>query len=176
MLSATHSGPGGHSHYGLYNLTILGHDKQDYDTIVNGIFQSIVRAHNTMTPGRIKFADGDLLNASFNRSRPAYDKNPAVERALYQHDTDKTMTLLRFEDENGNELGMLNWFAVHATNYRGQAAKTVFWGAHPKNNLKTQASYLAIQRYTGGSWQTVYTDADPETRYHWKRKALRICT
>ena len=36
MLTATHthSGPGGFSHYALYNLTILGFDKQNLDLIV----------------------------------------------------------------------------------------------------------------------------------------------
>ena len=40
----THSGPGGDSHYALYNLTILGFDQQNLDTVVHGIYQAIVRA------------------------------------------------------------------------------------------------------------------------------------
>jgi neutral ceramidase len=40
--------------------------------------------------------------------------NPAAERALYlDGDTDKLMTTLRFENDEGKELGMLSWFAVH---------------------------------------------------------------
>src|SRR5690606_38154310 len=56
LLSATHthSGPGGFSHYALYNLTILGFSKQNYDAIVDGIYQSIVRAHNNMRIGNIR--------------------------------------------------------------------------------------------------------------------------
>ncbi len=36
LISATHthSGPGGYSHYALYNLTILGHDPQGLEAIV----------------------------------------------------------------------------------------------------------------------------------------------
>ncbi|MFI5406483.1 MAG: neutral/alkaline non-lysosomal ceramidase N-terminal domain-containing protein, partial [Nitrososphaerales archaeon] len=30
----THSGPGGYSHYGLFNLSILGFDKQNFECIV----------------------------------------------------------------------------------------------------------------------------------------------
>ncbi|MFY0564015.1 neutral/alkaline ceramidase [Archangium lansingense] len=117
LLSATHthSGPGGHSHYALYNLTTLGYDRQGFDAIVDGIFQSIVRAHDNLAPGSIRVASGDLLNASINRSPEAYLRNPATERAQYTHDTDKRMTLLRLQGDDGSEVGLINWFAVHAT-------------------------------------------------------------
>lgn len=117
MISATHthSGPGGYSHYALYNLTILGYDKQNYDTIVNGIYQSIVRAHNNVRTSTIKIGAADVQDASMNRSPLAYDKNPAAERARYTSNVDKKMTLLRFTGTDGRELGLLNWFAVHAT-------------------------------------------------------------
>ncbi|KFA89725.1 neutral/alkaline ceramidase [Archangium violaceum] len=117
LLSATHthSGPGGHSHYALYNLTILGYDKQGFDAIVDGIFQSIVRAHDNLAPGTIRVASGDLLDTSINRSPGAYLRNSATERAQYTHDTDKRMTLLRLQTDDGGEVGLINWFAVHAT-------------------------------------------------------------
>jgi neutral ceramidase len=118
MISATHthSGPGGYSHYALYNLTILGYDQQNYDTIVNGIYQSIVRAHNNMRSSTITLGSADVQDASMNRSPTAYDKNPAAERSRYTSNVDKKMTLLRFTGTDGRELGLLNWFAVHATN------------------------------------------------------------
>jgi neutral ceramidase len=122
MLSATHthSGPGGYSHYALYNLTILGYDKQGFDTIVNGIYQAIVRAHNNLTPGTIRIAEADLLNTSINRSPQAYLLNPASERALYPYDTDKKMTLLRLQATTGAEVGLINWFSVHGTSMGNQ--------------------------------------------------------
>lgn len=117
VLSATHthSGPGGFSHYALYNLTVLGFDKQNFDAIVDGIYQSIVRAHNNLAPGSIRVADGELLNASVNRSPVAYLADPPAERAQFAHDTDKKMTVLRLEEQVGTEVGMISWFAVHAT-------------------------------------------------------------
>jgi neutral ceramidase len=117
MLSATHthSGPGGFSHYALYNLTILGFDKQNLDAIVDGIFQSIVRAHDNLALGSIRIASGDLLNASINRSPEAYLRNPSTERSQHTYDTDKRMTLLRLQTDTGTEVGLINWFAVHAT-------------------------------------------------------------
>jgi len=117
LLSATHThaGPGGYSHYTLYNLTILGFDEQNFEAIVNGIFQSIVRAHGNLAEGRIRIARGDLLDASINRSPKAYGENPAAERVQYEFDTDKTMTLLRLERLDGTAIGTVNWFAVHGT-------------------------------------------------------------
>ena len=120
LISATHthSGPGGYSHYALYNLTILGFDKQNLDLIVDGIYQSIARAHATAAPGTITVAEGDLYGASVNRSPEAYLHNPAAERARYAGDTDTRMTLLRLQRLDGTEVGTINWFAVHPTSNR----------------------------------------------------------
>ncbi|MCB1316308.1 MAG: neutral/alkaline ceramidase, partial [Leptospiraceae bacterium] len=118
LLSATHthSGPGGYSHYALYNFTILGFDSQGYNAIVNGIVESIVRAHDNIQPGTLKLNSGDLLDASFNRSPWAYEQNPQSERDRYAHNTDKNMTLLKMGSTDGQEIGMVAWFAVHSTN------------------------------------------------------------
>ncbi|HEU0072856.1 MAG TPA: neutral/alkaline non-lysosomal ceramidase N-terminal domain-containing protein [Dehalococcoidia bacterium] len=116
LLSATHthSGPGGFSHYTLYNLSTLGFDKQNFETIVSGIFESIARAHANLEPGRIYIASGDLEGSSINRSPTAYERNPAPDRAGAP-DTDKLMTVLKLEAEDGREIGCINWFAVHCT-------------------------------------------------------------
>ena len=117
LISATHthSGPGGHSHYALYNLTILGFDRQNFDLVTEGIYRSIVRAHATLAPGTIALADGDLYGASVNRSPEAYLRNPAAERARYASDTDTRMTLLRLRRADGSDVGVIDWFAVHPT-------------------------------------------------------------
>jgi neutral ceramidase len=117
LLSATHthSGPGGYSHYTLYNLTTFGFVPQNFEAIVEGIVQSIVRAHESLGEGTLRLATGELLDASRNRSPGAYLLNPAEERARYAHDTDKRMTLVRLTRDNGQEIGLINWFAVHGT-------------------------------------------------------------
>ncbi len=116
MLSATHthSGPGGYSGYMVYDLSVLGFDVQNYTAIVDGIFQSIVRAHDNLADGVIKINDGDVANASKQRSESAYEQNPDI--GSYTTDTDTLMTLLRLERPDGTEIGMINWFAVHTTN------------------------------------------------------------
>jgi neutral ceramidase len=129
LLSATHThaGPGGYSHYALYNHTLLGIPfigfvPQNFDAIAEGIFQSVLRAHDNLAPGRILLSTGELHGASGNRSTRAYILNPQAERAKYTGDVDTLMTLLRLEaaasaEEPGTvaPVGMINWFAVHAT-------------------------------------------------------------
>src|SRR6185503_13747395 len=97
-------------HHKLYNLTIGGFDRKNFEVIVDGIFQSIVRAHDDLAPGTIKISTGNLLKTSINRSPEAYLANPAGERALYPGDpadpqdtgdTDKRMTLLRLMRNDG---------------------------------------------------------------------------
>ncbi|NMO21124.1 neutral/alkaline ceramidase [Pyxidicoccus fallax] len=128
VLSATHThaGPGGYSHHALYNHTFLGIPfigfvPQNFHAIADGIFQSIVRAHDNLAPGRLLLSTGELPGTSGNRSAGAYALNPQPERARYPGDVDTAMTLLRLEASASAEpgpmtpVGMLNWFAVHAT-------------------------------------------------------------
>eukprot|EP01132_Coremiostelium_polycephalum_P013064 gene13064-15943_t len=111
----THSGPGGYSMYALYGITTLGFYKENFDTIVNGIVQAIVKAHNSVTPGKISASQSTLYNTNINRSPTAYLNNPAEERAKYQDDVDKNITVIRMDDMNGNPLGAITIFAVHCT-------------------------------------------------------------
>lgn len=115
VLSATHThaGPGGHSHYALYNLSVLGFDAQNLNLIVDGVYRAIVRAHQSLVPGTITVAEDDLPGASVNRSPEAYLRNPAAERARYGGDTDTRMTVLRLQRLDGREVGAVAWFAVH---------------------------------------------------------------
>jgi neutral ceramidase len=117
MLTGTHShsGPAGWLGYLLYDLTALGWIDQSANAIVDGVVLSITRAHNQLQPGSVSVNVGELLDASVNRSPSSYDRNPAEERAKYQYNTDKDMTLLRFNDASGRGIGQVNWFATHGT-------------------------------------------------------------
>lgn len=117
LISATHthSGPGGYSHHTFYNLSTFGFVPQNFDAIVSGIVTSISRAHSRLGEGTLRMASGELLGASRNRSPEAYRLNPAAERARYALDVDTRMTLLRMTGTDGRDVGLINWFAVHAT-------------------------------------------------------------
>jgi neutral ceramidase len=111
----THSGPGGYSHDFLYNVTTSGFVPDNYAVIVDGIYQSIRLAHRNAVPGRVLLSEGDLGDASMNRSPLAYANNPAAERAQSPASVDTRMTLLRLEALDGTPVGTINWFAVHPT-------------------------------------------------------------
>ncbi|MGQ5524440.1 neutral/alkaline ceramidase [Chitinimonas sp. PSY-7] len=114
LLSATHThaGPGGFSHYALYNFTTLGYNARTFNAIVDGIVEAIIAADADLKPGEIRIARGELFNANANRSLLAYEQNPATERARWQYNIDPTMTVLRFS-QGGRDVGMINWFATH---------------------------------------------------------------
>lgn len=115
LITATHqhSGPGGYSTYTLYNLTILGFSRDNFDAIVDGIIAAIDRAQNNMVPAQIKIAKGELHGVSFNRSPESYLLNPQAERDRYTSDVDTEMTLMRFDSLDGTPIGLINWFPVH---------------------------------------------------------------
>lgn len=60
--------------------------------------QSIDRAHRSLRPGSLEINSGEILHANINRSPTSYLKNPAEERARYEYDIDKEMTLLKLID------------------------------------------------------------------------------
>ncbi|WP_298773785.1 neutral/alkaline non-lysosomal ceramidase N-terminal domain-containing protein [uncultured Shewanella sp.] len=113
MLTATHThvGPGGYDHTVLLNLSALGYDEDNYATIVDGIYQSIASAFASKASGDIKFAQGKLTNASINRNKDVYAFN--ADKDDYSTDVNDTMTVLKLVKDDGSEVGMINWFAVH---------------------------------------------------------------
>lgn len=137
--SHTHSGPGAYSHYALYNLSMFGFDEKHFNAVAEGIYQSIVRAHNNLRPGDIRINWGEINNCGWNRSPLAYEENPAGEKARYDSNTDTTMTLLRFISADGSDLGTVNWYAVHPTSM-GNTNKLI------SSDNKGYASYLFEKR------------------------------
>lgn len=124
MLTATHThvASGGLSHYSLYELasadstSILGgYSSENFNAIVSGITKSIQRAHNNMAPGSVELVQGELLGATKNRSLEAYNHNHDAHQ--YASNTNNLMTVLKFKRENGQEIGMVNWFSVHPTSF-----------------------------------------------------------
>ncbi|KAK9767428.1 hypothetical protein K7432_002787 [Basidiobolus ranarum] len=116
----THSGPGGWHQYVLYQFTNLGFIEDATRPVVEGIVNSIKRAHDNMIPGFITTSAGDVENGNINRSPWAYEQNPQSERARYSHNTDKEMRLIKFTDEAGEPIGIFNWYAVHCTSMNNE--------------------------------------------------------
>jgi len=112
----THSGPAGFMQYVLFNVPNLGFIEQTKDAMVNGIVESISRAHANMAPGKVFHNVGILEDeASINRSPTSYEANPEEEKAKYSGNLDRQMVQLSFYNDEGIALGVVNWFAVHPT-------------------------------------------------------------
>ncbi|XP_018536315.1 neutral ceramidase [Lates calcarifer] len=110
----THCGPAGYFQYTLFMISSKGYIKASMEPLVNGIVKSIDIAHRSMKPGRIYRNRGELDDSSLNRSPHSYLNNPEDERQRYKWNTDKQVLVLKFTDLDGDGIGMLSWFAVHA--------------------------------------------------------------
>lgn len=152
MMSATHthSTPGGQAHYTAFNAFRLGHEPKTFAVTVDGIMNSLRQAHQNIvanqTSGTIRFNQGELLGATKSRAIPAYMENTAEERAKYLdvngNDiyTNRLMSLLRLQRNDGKEVGSMNWFAVHPTS---DALSEYGLGAVPiSGDNKGYAAYL----------------------------------
>lgn len=49
----------------------------------------------------------------------------------------------------------------------GEVLSVAFQASSPNSDLKTESSFLFIEREVGNSWETVAVDADPETTFRW---------
>ena len=121
MITATHThcGPGGSSHHLLYNVTTLGFHKKTFEAMTDGIAEAVDRAHDDVAPAELTLTHGELTGASANRSREAFELNPADVRSHFPDAVDPQTSLLRIERE-GRTAGAVNWFATHGTSMSGE--------------------------------------------------------
>ncbi|MGY0503081.1 neutral/alkaline ceramidase [Nocardia sp. FBN12] len=110
----THASCGGSAHDYAYTLATLGFQRQVFDAEVDGIVEAIVAADADFAPGAITLGRAQLHDASVNRSRVAFDRNPAADRAAFPEAIDPAVTTLTFA-RNGRPVGSLTWFATHNT-------------------------------------------------------------
>lgn len=110
----THAGPGGCAHDAAYNLSIFGFSQQDFDAVVDGIVEAISAAHHDLKPGTVTLGRGELTNASVNRSRVAFERNPKADKDFFPLGIDPAVTVLRFA-QSGTDIGAISWFATHGT-------------------------------------------------------------
>lgn len=149
-----HSGVGGYLENLLPQITSLGFVNETFQAIVTGSVNAVVKARNNLSPGLISLGNTTVLNANINRSPSAYLNNPAEERARYQYDQDKDLTLMRFDDPSGTPRGFMSFFAVHGTSLyenntlvsgdnKGMAAYLAEHAAEP-DSMPGQNEFVAI--------------------------------
>jgi neutral ceramidase len=110
----THAACGGDSHYAAYDLATLGFQEQVFNAVVDGITEAIGKAHDDLRPGALSLGRGELTDASVNRSRSAFDLNPAEDTRHFPQAIDPAVTVLRFS-QGGRDVGAITWFATHGT-------------------------------------------------------------
>ncbi|GES91766.1 neutral ceramidase-like [Rhizophagus clarus] len=140
----THAGPAGYLQYALYQITSFGYFKENTEAISTGIYNSIVKAHNSIQPASIFVSTGELLNTNVNRSPFSYEQNPKEERSQYKYNVDKEMILLKFTNAKGDVIGSVNWFPVHPVSMMNN--NTLVSGDN-----KGTASYFLEREYNNGT-------------------------
>ncbi|MFC4124583.1 neutral/alkaline non-lysosomal ceramidase N-terminal domain-containing protein [Nocardia rhizosphaerae] len=149
----THAGCGGSAHDYAYTLATLGFQRQVYEAEVHGIVEAIADADADVGPGTIALGRSTLRDASVNRSRAAFDRNPAAERAVFPDAIDPAVTTLVFA-RAGREVGALTWFATHNTSMtnanrlisadnKGYASFAAEHLEHGVRHLDGKPSYIA---------------------------------
>lgn len=102
----------------------MGFYEENFHTIVSGIIESIKRAYNNLSEGKLYLNYGlasykEVERYDRNHSLDAYYLNQQNEINKYKTKdgtvdvTNRRMTVLKFEKENGTGTGMYNWAAVH---------------------------------------------------------------
>ncbi|MBH5333627.1 neutral/alkaline ceramidase [Streptomyces pactum] len=114
----THAGPGGHAHHFLYNTTTFGFHRATFEALADGITEAVVRAHEDLAPSELVLTRAELTDASVNRSRAAFDRNPEDVKRYFPGAIDPLSTVLRVE-RGGRVVGAVNWFATHGTSMSG---------------------------------------------------------
>lgn len=97
-----------------YTLAAYGFKQNSYDAEVAGIVEAIVKAHNDIQQGEIAIGFSELHDASANRSREAFELNPAEDKQYYPEAIDPKVTVMKLT-RGGGEIGAITWFATHGT-------------------------------------------------------------
>jgi len=54
----------------------------------------------------------------------------------------------------------------------GDIVTVSFWGASPRNDFRTQDTFLTVEQQVSGNWQVILTDGDFDTQFHWQREDI----
>ncbi|MCP4137606.1 MAG: neutral/alkaline ceramidase [bacterium] len=125
VLSATHthSGPGGYfKTYALNIFVGMTFHEDNFNTIVDGIYDAICQAYKNMDKGSIYLNSGEFSaeeheRVSRNRSPEGYYLNRDIADYLLPNgdpdDANRIMTQLKMMKENNSPLGIYNWTPIH---------------------------------------------------------------
>jgi len=177
----SHSGPAAWLNYLLPQITSKGFSPQSYEAIVNGTVLSVKRAHESLTTGTLSYGTVDILDANINRSPYAYEANPAQEKADFDYNVDKFMSVLKFtRADTGKDMGILTWFPVHGTSMLGN--NTLASGDNKGVAADLFEKYItgsttATQDFVAGFSQANVGDTSPRIEGAWCEDGTNVmCT
>ena len=183
MLTAqhTHSGPGGYSYYGLYNISTPGFVLEIYQKLVQSIADCIETAELKMQLGKISFSAGTFepdREVAFNRSLVQYNQNPEVKdkatRATAHMAVNREMLLLKMVAEDGTDIGEINWFGVHTTNISNDNNKVCSDNkGYAANFMEEHFAVKGNTNFVGAFAQGTCGDVTPKFRYNPKHPFQR---
>ncbi|WP_420100202.1 neutral/alkaline non-lysosomal ceramidase N-terminal domain-containing protein [Corynebacterium sp.] len=118
VVSATHThvGPGGRSGHAMVDLVSLGFRPATFEAQVAGIVRSVTRAHDDIAPAELTLVSAEIDDVGRNRSRHAFERNPAGDREANPGGVDRTSVTLHIA-RDGSPVGLINWYSVHATSF-----------------------------------------------------------
>lgn len=181
LISATHthSGPAGYSEYLFYGFAGPALSETVVQTYAQGIAKAIADAWNSRVPAEVRITNDDMPLATpiaFNRSLTPYLQNEEARdtNASAEEATRRTMTVLRVDRaEDRSPLGVVAWFATHATSIHSDSTKV-----HADHRgLAAQALEDTLEReyhrpVVAMFPQEASGDVTPNFRYHPKRKLV----
>ena len=162
----THCTPGGYSYHRLYNSNTGGFRPLTFAAIVDGIVEAAERAISDVAPADLLLANGRLHDASINRSKVAFERNPPADRAVFPDAIDPQTTVLGIE-RKGRLVGAINWFATHGTSMTNRnrliSSDNKGYAAYRWERIDRQVDYLDDEPpgFVGAFAQTNAGDMSP---------------
>lgn len=146
--------------YTHYAVTPEEYDIQRYEGSSTLYGRDTLNAYINLTVGAISY-----LSPTAN-SKPAAGPLPPDNRAK----SSSLVTQVVYDNPPiGKKMGQV-LSQPRATYARGATVTSVFQGANPRNNLRLEGTFAAVeQRQPDGSWKRVRDDFDWHLVYSWKR-------
>ncbi|KAJ7846596.1 Neutral/alkaline nonlysosomal ceramidase [Mycena olivaceomarginata] len=137
----------------------------DIDTL-----EAYIDKYTSMVP----FLAGGVRGPGWERPQPPSDAPPKeqISKAISMQ-TDVKFDAAPFRKQFGQALE-----DVRSEPYRaGETVWAKFVGANPRNNLRLEGTFLAVERLdAAGTWVMVKSDSHPSTVYRWERESTILGT